>query len=94
MHIRLTKMALSRHTGTDSEKRLKKPVLTAMTFLFVLCVGRAADFPDMPPVKEGLWKIHSCGRSPRALRSFLCCLILFVYRFGQTLPINAAMKTS
>jgi hypothetical protein len=43
---------------------LKKPVLTVMTFLFVLCVGRAADFPDMPPVKEGMWKIHSVDTAP------------------------------
>jgi hypothetical protein len=43
---------------------MKKPILTAMTFLFVLGVGRAADFPDMPPIKEGLWKIHSVDTTP------------------------------
>lgn len=43
---------------------MKKPVLIAMTLLFVLGVGRGADFPDMPPVKEGLWKIHSVDTTP------------------------------
>jgi hypothetical protein len=41
---------------------MKKPMLAA-TFLLLLGVAHA-DFPNMPPLKEGLWKIHMVDTAP------------------------------
>lgn len=42
---------------------MKKPVLTAACLL-LFGIAHAADFPDMPPMKEGLWKIHMVDTAP------------------------------
>ena len=54
---------------------MKKPILAA-TFLLLLGVAQAADFPNMPPLKEGLWKIHTAdttaGQKPTESTISLC----------------------
>jgi hypothetical protein len=42
---------------------MKKPALT-LTLLLLLTAAHAADFPDMPPLKEGLWKIRMVNNTP------------------------------
>lgn len=42
---------------------MKKPVLTAACLL-AFGIAHAVDFPDMPPMKEGLWKIHMVDTTP------------------------------
>ena len=42
---------------------MKKPALTT-AILLLLSVAHAADFPDMPPMKEGLWKIRILDNTP------------------------------
>jgi hypothetical protein len=42
---------------------MKKPILAA-TFLLFLGAAQAADFPNMPPLKEGLWKIRMIDTTP------------------------------
>ena len=42
---------------------MKKPILAA-TFLLLLGAAQAADFPNMPPLKEGLWKIRMIDTAP------------------------------
>jgi hypothetical protein len=53
---------------------MKKPILAA-TFLLLLGVAHA-DFPNMPPLKEGLWKIRmvdtTAGQKPTDNTYSLC----------------------
>ena len=42
---------------------MKKPAL-ATACLLLLGVAHAVDFPNMPPLKEGLWKIHMIDNTP------------------------------
>jgi hypothetical protein len=42
---------------------MKKPIL-ATTFLLLFGVAHAVDFPNMPPLKEGLWKIRMIDNTP------------------------------
>jgi hypothetical protein len=42
---------------------MKKPALT-LTLLLLLTAAHAADFPDMPPLKEGLWQIRMVNNTP------------------------------
>jgi hypothetical protein len=43
---------------------MNKPALTLAIFLLVISVAGATDIPDEPPMKEGLWKIHSVTTTP------------------------------
>jgi hypothetical protein len=43
---------------------MNKTLLAAATCLIFLGVAPAAEFPDAPPMKEGLWKIHTVTSSP------------------------------
>lgn len=43
---------------------MNKPASTLAVFLVLLGTAVAADLPDAPPMKEGLWKIHSTTTSP------------------------------
>jgi hypothetical protein len=38
---------------------MKRSALAATITLAALCPFALADLPNMPPIKEGLWKIHS-----------------------------------
>jgi hypothetical protein len=55
---------------------VNKPISTAAVFLFLLGFAAAADLPDQPPMKEGLWKIHmvttSAGQPPTDSTFSLC----------------------
>jgi len=42
---------------------MKKPILAA-AFVLALTAAQAADFPHLPPLKEGLWKIRLINSSP------------------------------
>lgn len=42
---------------------MKKPILATICLLF-LGVAHAVDFPNMPQLKEGLWKIHMIDNTP------------------------------
>jgi hypothetical protein len=42
---------------------MKKPAFIAVCLL-LLGVAHAADFPNMPPMKEGFWKIRMVDTSP------------------------------
>jgi hypothetical protein len=53
---------------------MKKTAVAALTLL--LTAAAYADFPDMPPMKEGLWKIHmvdnTTGQKPTDTTYSLC----------------------
>ena len=58
---------------------MKKSTLTTATvatLLLLIGSARAVDFPDMPPMKEGLWKIHNItadkGKPPDDTTLTLC----------------------
>lgn len=43
---------------------MKRSALAATLTVATLCLPSLADFPSMPPVKEGLWKIHNVDIYP------------------------------
>ncbi len=43
---------------------MKRSILAATLTIATLCLPALADFPSMPPVKEGLWKIHNVDTYP------------------------------
>lgn len=55
---------------------MKRSTLAAVLTTATLCLSALADFPNMPPIKEGLWKIHnvdaSSGQPTQDTTYYLC----------------------